>query len=264
VTTPPGASLSASSSKIQRTGSVKFSYRTTGDVSSCVIELGDGARRTLRAGSGSLMHSYQSVGRFTAKMTVRGRSGKIVTSQRQVVVDPRSKRVVVRARQFGRLHPKKIRGDCDFKGHGPNIHARAQLSVSGRDLIASFYLQAAETKKDWSTARGSWRYPLYRAPTGWHIARITSPRVAPGKVWTDEWKFLSKGHGYHRRPGSYVQFTVRGDTGGNDICGSTADDTHMIVLVKNVAVEIVEDVKNVKRAAPASLRRTIGGPRRIR
>jgi hypothetical protein len=247
VTRPPNATLSGSSSRIQRTSLVAFQYQTDGDVSSRSITFGDGASQPLRSGSGRIEHRYQRVGTFTARMTVRGKSGKVVTRQHRVVVDPRKKVVPLKPRQFGRLHPRKVRGDCDFKGHGPNVHARARLFVSTRDLKVQFYMQAAETKKDWSTARADWTYPLFRAPAGWRISRVVTPAVAVGKNFTDEWKFTAKGHGYFRRSGKYFHFTVRGDTKGDDICGRTSDDTHMIVLARNLSVEIVEDLQPVKR-----------------
>lgn len=70
--------------------------------------------------------------------------------------------------------PPHTGGDADFGGHGPFVDLQVQLHVfNGNELWASVYMNAKETKSDWTQAEGTGWYHLTTAPS--NIVGILSP-----------------------------------------------------------------------------------------
>ena len=70
-----------------------------------------------------------------------------------------------------RLCPKDTRrGDREFGGHGPDVTATARLTIENKTrVILRLSLHAIETKRDWTEAKGTWRFIVYQAPFGFKI-----------------------------------------------------------------------------------------------
>lgn len=70
--------------------------------------------------------------------------------------------------------PPKVGGDAEFEGHGPDVTVSAELSLrNGRELWASVYMHAKETKRDWTEVEGTEEYLVYKRPER-RILRILS------------------------------------------------------------------------------------------
>jgi hypothetical protein len=91
-------------------------------------------------------------------------------------------------------------------------------------------MHAKETTSDWTEAKGSTAVHLYTAPGGWKIVSF-SPSSASGS-------YVDTDHDYDYIYRDLCTFKVKGDTGGNDICNATFDDTHVIVQFKTIKVRI--------------------------
>ncbi|HZF54720.1 MAG TPA: hypothetical protein VE093_38995 [Polyangiaceae bacterium] len=75
---------------------------------------------------------------------------------------------------MARYYPPWVGGDQDFKGHGPNVYTQVELVIfNGNELWAAVWMDAIETKSDWTHAQGTKWYLLYKASK--NIAGISSP-----------------------------------------------------------------------------------------
>ena len=60
--------------------------------------------------------------------------------------------------------PPRVGGDAEFDGHGPSVSLQVELSVfNGNELWAAVYMDALETKSNWTHASGTAWYRLYTA-----------------------------------------------------------------------------------------------------
>lgn len=61
------------------------------------------------------------------------------------------------------IPPFKSGGDKDFGGNGPQVRVTCQLMISAdrKQLVAVVYMQAKETKDNWTTAEGSTTIPVF-------------------------------------------------------------------------------------------------------
>lgn len=134
-----------------------------------------------------------------------------------------------------RLCPDHVGGDREFKGHGPDVTARATLSIRGgsKEVWVSLYLHAKETRSNWTEAEGGWERKLWTAPEGFVIDRFATDRAS-------EATHRDTDHQLDRpavRGGALVEsFEIMGDTGGNDVGNCTADDVYMNVYFNEVRV----------------------------
>ncbi len=68
----------------------------------------------------------------------------------------------VQLRDTPKFIPAHVRGDKDFKGHGPRVNSTVRLRVkNGNQLWATVWMRAKETKRDYTTAEGSADYFVY-------------------------------------------------------------------------------------------------------
>lgn len=137
------------------------------------------------------------------------------------------------------------RGDREFKGHGPDVTAKARLSLHNRNRIAlNLSLYAVETKKDFTETRGNWQFPVCNVPSGYKINRIlTSAR--------SDTSYRDTNHKLDFpaiRNGTLVRrFEINGDTSGNDIGNCTTGDVYMNVHFNTARLEIQRLEKIVSR-----------------
>jgi hypothetical protein len=138
-------------------------------------------------------------------------------------------------REYQRLCPDKVGGDREYAGHGPEVRARAGLSiVNGAELRLNIYMRQRETKHDWSEALLRRNFFIYRAPPG---RRITS-------IWNDavsEISYVDTDHGedeFFPLDTLIEEFRIKGDTGGKDIGNCTADDAYLSLITEPLAVFI--------------------------
>jgi hypothetical protein len=66
------------------------------------------------------------------------------------------------------------RGDKDFDGHGPHVRVSVKLvkAEDGSRVDAEIFMEARETKKDWTTVTGIETHPIYIPDAGWKVEQI--------------------------------------------------------------------------------------------
>lgn len=80
-------------------------------------------------------------------------------------------------RTWPKYTPNRYRGDGDFKGHGPQVHAEAQLHYSTTStgvtvLTLRIQIDARETTSDWTSAGGAIYHPVFATQAGYEIYSI--------------------------------------------------------------------------------------------
>jgi serine/threonine protein kinase len=156
----------------------------------------------------------------------------ILTKHSPINIQPQAKEYVIEPTRKGPFYPQKKGGDCDFNRHGPyvTLYARIFTSESNTQLKAEVKMTAKETKSNWSYAEGDWTVHLYTAESGWYIDSIMSKPTAVKANYTDsnyDWDWVNT---------DLCNFEVLGDTHGDDICGTTSDDTQMYVNFKQIKI----------------------------
>lgn len=137
---------------------------------------------------------------------------------------------------FTRLCPDHRGGGREFKGHGPQVTAKAWLSIEakGTELWVTMYLHAKETTKDWTEAEKTWRKLLYSVPKGEKIKRVTTSDRS-------ETSYTDTNHSLDApavRGGKLVKkFEIMGDTGGKDVSNCIDDDVYMNVYFNEIKLE---------------------------
>lgn len=59
--------------------------------------------------------------------------------------------------------PQHVNGDRDFGGHGPQVNVTASIAIrNSREIWATIWMRARETRSDWTEAQGSTTFMLYR------------------------------------------------------------------------------------------------------
>jgi len=156
----------------------------------------------------------------------------ILKKNSPINIQPQAKEYVIDPIRKGPYYPQKKGGDCDFNRHGPyvTLYARIFTSESNTQLKAEVKMTAKETKSNWSYAEGDWTVRLYTAESGWYIDSIMSMPTAVKANYTDsnyDWDLVNT---------DLCNFEVLGDTHGDDICGTTSDDTQMYVNFKQIKI----------------------------
>lgn len=138
--------------------------------------------------------------------------------------------------------PPRVGGDGDFGGNGPRVQVSARLSIrNANELWVSLYMQAKETRADWTQVEGSADYLIFRDPQFKRIVRIVSD-VQSFHSYTDT------GHGtdlLELPAGELVrQFECVGDTKGKEAGTRTGVRAHFNPVTIEVETGTV-DVKTV-------------------
>jgi hypothetical protein len=129
--------------------------------------------------------------------------------------------------------PPHTRGDQDFKGQGPQVVCRVELSVVSYNtqVLAEIYMKAEQTNSDWTTAEGTDSYILYTAPAGKEIKQILCPAY-------DQIAYLDSNINqdvFERGIGGPVlRYKFTGDAEGND----AGTNTGVIVEYNPIQVEL--------------------------
>ena len=143
-----------------------------------------------------------------------------------------------------RFCPKHVGGDTEFKGHGPEVTAKARLYIydnflNGQsELWVSLFLNAIETRKDWTQAKGTWNSVVWTAPRGYQIIDF-SPKFSSTS-------YQDSNHdldipGVKGGDGLVRSFEIMGDRYGKDISVRTdtldcTGSVYMNVYFNNVTV----------------------------
>lgn len=166
-----------------------------------------------------------------------------------------------------RLCPKKIGGDREFNGHGPNVSASARLRIGGPHgrtrIFLDLFMNAKEDRHDWTEAQyrrtGQLVYEVPKDSQGKHAFKITRIKSATFtnafyKDTDHNLDILDKRRRENRArfSGDLVKrFEIMGDTGGNDIGNCTRDDVYMNVIFNPVQIEI-QSLEKIVSAFPAT------------
>lgn len=134
--------------------------------------------------------------------------------------------------------PPAVRGDHEFDGNGPDIDASVTLSVQGSGaenrVVATIYMDARETKSDWTEAQGSKTVTLYTAPPGMKIEKIVGGPVSTYH-YRDTNHTIDRFGGGAGEPVSQWEFMGDGTT-SQDAGG----DTHVTVHLNPLRVVLTE------------------------
>ena len=152
-----------------------------------------------------------------------------VTEFKKIVTPVTIKKNVVFRPSTLTFIPPHIKGDRDFHGNGPKVDCTVRLIKSKYEITARIYMHARDTKSDWTAARGSKVYLIYKAPAGWKILRHLSPTM-------DSIKYTDSNHAKDEfNRGNYGlvnKFTFIGDTYGNE----SGTKTRVTVIFNNVKI----------------------------
>jgi hypothetical protein len=117
------------------------------------------------------------------------------------------------------LPPRIGHGDADYNGHGPRVTVNVSLQNLGNKIGLKLFMDARETKSDWTEAGGSLTKDIYVAPQGWRIDSLDSPR-------SDDFHYIDTNHAPENFSGGgpVKLFVIVGDTDGADAGRSTKVD----------------------------------------
>lgn len=134
--------------------------------------------------------------------------------------------------------PRVGRGDADFDGNGPHVVTNVSLITTPGSIQARVYMDAKETKSDWTEASGTGTFPLYTPEPGWQIHGLVSPSSTHHE-YTDsnhaEDKF-NLGSG-----GPVSRLTYVGDTDGDEAGTRTKVD----VAFNTLQIELAQNTNCV-------------------
>ena len=107
--------------------------------------------------------------------------------------------------------PPHTRGDRDFDGNGPDVTSRVRLINKRNSVDAEIFLEAKETKSDWTTASGTRTVTLFTPDSGWEIENIVGPTES-------SYAYRDNDHSLDRFPGTgpVRTYTFMGDGPGDD------------------------------------------------
>lgn len=158
--------------------------------------------------------------------------------------------------------PPHTRGDREFSGNGPRVNSTVTLLNYGSRVDARIYMQAIETKSDWTEARGSMTKTIYTPDPGKRVQSIIG-------ALTDDVSYTDTGHGVDRiqrgAGGPVREFIFVGDSSGDD----AGVRTQVTVDFNRLRLEIVdagdcippgvmETLRTQNLVTPATYARLIG------
>jgi hypothetical protein len=159
-----------------------------------------------------------------------------------------SKPVPISPGKITYVPPKVGSGDSDFYANGPRIAARISLAPTPQTLIAHVFMDARETKSDFTEAVGAQDFPLYSPPPGWAIDHVVG-RLVSEVEYTDS--TTGQDDRFSRPAGEPVQnFLFVGDTDGPE----AGTRTKMDATFNQITVVITENTNCVSDRALKRLR----------
>jgi PKD repeat protein len=212
-------------------------------------DFGDGATST----SASPSHTYSSLGVYSITLRVRNAAGATQTQAGKVVV---TQVVTVPAATYGPYSLTHVgTGDCEFGGNGPHVVANASLAtaLNRTQLFLDVSCDMRETKADWTECSGSGSLFVYAAPAGTAILDLPTVRSFTAN-------YIDTNTSYDYPPGTVLgSFKIMGDTNGNDACGQTSDDSHLIIRRNAFSLRIAP-ASIVSGTAPIASSTRVDGP----
>jgi hypothetical protein len=138
---------------------------------------------------------------------------------------------------IGPYIPPKVAngGDDEFNGNGPNIDIAVNLITTLQQVKARVYMNAIETRSDFTQVQGYQDFIIYTAPDNMrvdHVSGATSSRYQ----YTDKGYSMDKPYIIKMGSGDLVdKYEVIGDEGGNDVghTGVAAVHLNPITIVQN-------------------------------
>jgi len=123
--------------------------------------------------------------------------------------------------------PQHVNGDQDFHGNGPQVNVTARIEIRNtREIWATIWMRARETKSNWTEAEGSTNFMLYRND---------KPILA---ILSDTFSSLNYLDTNHRRDEFNLsindlvsKFECVGDTRGNEAGSRTGVTVHFNPIV---------------------------------
>lgn len=137
--------------------------------------------------------------------------------------------------------PPHTNGDKNFKSNGPEISTNVKLVHDENKITAKFYVRAKETKKDWTTAKGTTEHDAYNVEKGWKIESINSSTYSEHKGTYPE-----KGKVKQIQNGSaelVQRFNIRGNKSNGifDNQDDAGDYTRVVVKLNKISVNLIEN-----------------------
>jgi len=103
---------------------------------------------------------------------------------------------------------------CDSNGPYVTSWVKLKLSQDKKNLRAEMYMEAKETRSDWSTAKKTETITLYNAPNNWVIEKITTNPMSIHRNYLDDDHALDT---YNIGGGPVEKMVFTGDLSGDDI-----------------------------------------------
>jgi outer membrane murein-binding lipoprotein Lpp len=130
--------------------------------------------------------------------------------------------VTVGPQKIGPFIPPKVQngGDNDFAGHGPQIQVSLTLSSTPTQVIAHVYMDAKETKSDWTEVQGTGDFVVYKAPPGTQIDSIASNTHSAYSyldTGTSRFPTLPPFTAHMGTGDPVLYYSIIGDTSGDDV-----------------------------------------------
>jgi PKD repeat protein len=214
-----------------------FTDESLGLVDSWHWDFGDGRESSAQ----NPTHVYTSAGIYTVVLTVSGPGGSSSITT-QVVIDEIRDFFID---EIGPFWPSKVegQGDCNFAGNDVEFIIKAEAMVPrpwevAYDLELRLAINIWETTPDYTAGQGFWVVNPLELPANMKVKEWIGP-VHMQETWTD----TDSDYTYDYSPSSndpneLCNFVLMADTPGNDLCGTTLNDTHFYVRNLHVSVRI--------------------------
>jgi|GEM_PF-999918 len=227
---------------------VSFTNTSTGLYDTFSWEFGDGGTST----GANPSYTYTAEGTYTVKLTVNGSCGSDTKTESGYITItapvPQCQNIGHTVGVHGPFWPVLVQGDCSLAvgndgspitggGSGPEVKILIELVLrnSGKELWAVISMEIQEDSEDNSKAQTSQELYLgFTAPSGWKIDRIEGSQ-------TEEWKYNDEDNDYDSKSFDLCVIRAMGQTEGDDICGTTRDDSHFIVEFNPITLKICEE-----------------------
>ncbi len=134
--------------------------------------------------------------------------------------------------------PPHQRGDREFEAHGPTIVSRTSLLIDSRSIRTLVYMLAYESnadnsgKEDYTKAEGSKIFPMYTAPSGWRILRVSPNAPIEHRFRDTDWTIDS----YNMGGGIVRRLDYVGDIDGHE----SGTRTKVDVTFNQLIIDLVE------------------------
>lgn len=137
--------------------------------------------------------------------------------------------------------PPHTDGDKNFKSNGPEISTYVKLEHDDESIKAKFYVRAKETKRDWTTAKGTIERSAYSVEKGWKIESIGSDTYTHHKGTYPDKGEMSK---VHNGSSELVKrFNIYGNKSNGilDNQDDAGDYTKVIATLNKISVNLIEN-----------------------